>query len=208
MTRLNHHLRLVILVYTASLFLHSIVSAEDHDGHDEHDHQQVHQEKDWIDEIMTFYKQKAPEFSDELHRLKKDAPEEAHHFWEEMTEIYNIYREELEEQKDAAETFLSHERLNLRSRILGHKIRLLHERNREHPTKERAADIKKLQAELRELLSSIFDQRSAQIAKEASMLEAEAKELKTVLEKRKQHRQSMIEKRLNMLSGSDDDLEW
>ena len=77
--------------------------------------------------------------------------------------------------------------------------------NRTRDPKEREI----LKKQLRGKLSQIFDLRMKEREEELRELEAEAAELKGLLEKRAKNRDRIIDRRFNELTeGEDDDLEW
>ena len=109
----------------------------------------------------------------------------------EMRELKQRDPERFRQQQQMAE-------MERHSVELGQKIR----RAADDETKKSAA------AELKELLSKLFDLRQVEREKSLQQLEREVKEVREALEKRKARRDEMIQHRFDQLTGRAELMEW
>ena len=109
----------------------------------------------------------------------------------EMRELKQRDPERFRQQQQMAE-------MERHSVELGQKIR----RATDDETKKTAA------AELKELLSKLFDLRQVEREKSLQQLEREVKEVREALEKRKAKRDEMIQHRFDQLTGRAELMEW
>ena len=109
----------------------------------------------------------------------------------EMRELKQRDPERFRQQQQMAE-------MERHSVELGQKIR----RAADDETKKSAA------AELKELLSKLFDLRQDEREKSLQQLEREVKEVREALEKRKARRDEMIQHRFDQLTGRAELMEW
>ena len=168
---------------------------EDADEHEDEDEDIGLSTRD----VLTFIGKHMPYTRKTLDRLKRTDPEEYEERLEYLTEDIECYYEAREEQPRLAVMLLETMMLENRCRELVATL------NRTRDPKEREI----LKKQLRGKLSQIFDLRMKEREEELRELEAEAAELKGLLEKRAKNRDRIIDRRFNELTeGEDDDLEW
>lgn len=141
------------------------------------------------------------EFPGELQRareLMREAPEQAHR---ELGEMRGFYAEMLEMSRENPEAF----ELEKEDRLLGIQTERLGDRMRNTENPKQRGQMAK---ELAELVERQFEVRQRMREREAEMLERELREVRASLERRAQQRQLIIKRRLEQLSGSENDFDW
>jgi hypothetical protein len=159
-------------------------------------------------DLEAFMKDKAPEFMEHLSALRSSRPAEVSTFLDTLSHLHQQYMKEEAEDPVTARRRFQYERGELRSKLMGETIQTLHEKNREHPTEETARQIKEIQSELRQLLNDLFDMKLEFKREELARARREVKALESEISVKAEQRNEVIERRLNILSGSDDELEW
>ncbi|MEO0794784.1 MAG: hypothetical protein AAFX93_06465 [Verrucomicrobiota bacterium] len=119
-----------------------------------------------------------------------------------LGEIMVEYYEILPYSRKKADKFLDHSRLEVESYALAENIMQLEEDG------EQAKEVSDLKKKLKGNLEKAFDSKIELQEAEIKNLKDEVKELESLIEKRIENRDQIIQRRLNELLGQQDYLEW
>lgn len=159
----------------------------------------VENDREVPDELLKqFLEEYAPEMLPHLGHLqehdKEAFRETVDDIREKIYELVGIY--EISEQ--AAERMLNIYRMEFKSRMLADKIR-----NTQDPEQREA-----MIHEMRKLLDNLFEQRLSISEMQAKQLEKELHEVRTMLEKRRHNKHLIIERHMQEILHTGDELSW
>ena len=153
--------------------------------------------------VMHFVRTQVPEAVPLLKELKEkknaDEPEAYPDALNAYQDLMNRYEELKNENAPDAEKLIKNKRLEVKAELLAREIKAGGD--------GKVLDAKR--AQLRDMLSEVFDLRIEEAQKELQRLEKEAAELRQNLGKRKQNKAKIVERRMNELTAVEgEEMEW
>lgn len=198
-------------ILTVTLMVSAVISAravaEDHCEYDgdeqceECEQAECHAVREWQQEVeaaMHFTKKRMPLTYKMLCELKQEEPEEFEEYIEEIFDGIEHFRCIAEVDPAAAQALLRAHEMELETQHLAEEIHATHD----------DAKVETLRTKLRAKLSKAFELHLKEPLFELKMLEKEVAEIRTMLEKRRANKESIIQRRLDELIGEHDDLGW
>ncbi|WOO41120.1 hypothetical protein [Rubellicoccus peritrichatus] len=122
-------------------------------------------------------------------------PYDAYEILQHLMEVREEYLDLKQWQPDVAKIFLDYSRSEVLSHLLSMKI-------------EEGDDSEGTRKKLRQEIEKAFDLKLSLQKAELNNLEDEVEELRTLLKRREDARDKIIERRFNELTGQDEHLEW
>ena len=173
---------------------------EEHDEDDEHWEREEHDEPELTEpEIIAFVEQHMPHMLQRLNRLRAVEPDEYHEHLREIAHHIAGYREMQEVAPEIAKALLRSRQVEQECHALAERI---HETDDERERGE-------LTTRLRAMLEEVFDLRLKRPELQIRRMEREIEEIRAAIEKRKENREAIVERRLQEMVGREDDaLGW
>ncbi|MGB0370706.1 MAG: hypothetical protein ACPGN3_05095 [Opitutales bacterium] len=198
---------LFLCALSAPFFL--LAEEDEHDYHEEDNPTAIRAEiSEFMEEEEGQYLKRfiQAHFSKEavsmLQRRIQDDPFEAREWLFHIYEIKEEYDMLEEEEPAYAQLFLQFQKHEINAYIYSAKL----EEAQEHDGSQ--AELEELQTKLKAEITTAFDLKLKMQTEELGHLKREVVELENLLERRKNSRSQIIERRFNALSGKDDHLEW
>jgi hypothetical protein len=150
------------------------------------------------EELYEWLSEVAPGRAEELRRLREEEPQRYRDAIRFSIRWMRMMRRLQEKDPEAYEAEIRIVRLESRSQELARRYR------EAHSDEER----RQIEQELTGVLNDLFDVREARREREIRQLERHLAEMREQLQRRRQNKTAIVERRLRALTGGLDDLDW
>ncbi|MBI4616264.1 MAG: hypothetical protein HY720_21805 [Planctomycetes bacterium] len=161
-----------------------------------------------VEKVLRHAREEGPEHFEKLSRLREENPDEFFRVVRKIAEeLERRHREEKDgephgerpgDDPEAREHMKRQEELERRAKEIAEAFRRA----------DGAEQREELRGKLRETLGAIFEMREQMRRRELERLQHEIEEMRQALERRRENREAIIEKRLREMTGEGDDLDW
>jgi len=166
--------------------------------------EQLEDDQDNAKKVVEFYK---ANFAEKIKFLEKELKDDSTEVVSELTSDLLECNLILTTKDDSPEKFkeeLEYMKLEVNTDLLGEKIQDLKEKEAD----KNKAEIGKNEKELKSELGKLFDMKLLREKEELKDLEKDIEELKQHIRQREENRDKIVDKKLEELTGVDEDLEF
>ncbi|MFZ2657397.1 MAG: hypothetical protein WAX69_20845 [Victivallales bacterium] len=166
--------------------------------------EQLEDDQDSAKKVVEFYK---ANFAEKIKFLEKELKDDSTEVVSELTSDLLECNLILTTKDDSPEKFkeeLEYMKLEVNTDLLGEKIQDLKEKEAD----KNKAEIEKNEKELKSELGKLFDMKLLREKEELKDLEKDIEELKQHIRQREENRDKIVDKKLEELTGVDEDLEF
>ena len=151
-------------------------------------------------EILEFIEAHMPDMLPELRELREHNPDAYHRHLRDTSERIRHFKEVRQHAPDVAEALMRSHQIERECHKLAHRLRETRD------SEERKPQI----AKLREMLHHVFELRLKEPELRIRHMENEIREIKVMIERRKQNQERIVEKHLKEMVGpaEEGELEW